>query len=129
VLLKQYDHERLKLEEKVVSNLNELTRPHLAQLAAGPLSPRQRSLLDAVNRSLDDITAPMSRRFILQGSQLTPAETQVAGLIRQGKSTKEIAELMGVARSTIDYHRFNIRRKLKLTNRRVNLQSYLRSLR
>jgi DNA-binding CsgD family transcriptional regulator/PAS domain-containing protein len=128
VLLKQYDNERQKLEEKVVSNLNELTRPHLSQLAAGPLSPRQRRLLDAVGRSLDDITAPMSRRFIIQGSQLTPAETQVAGLIRQGKSTKEIAELMGVARSTIDYHRLNIRRKLKLTNRSVNLQSYLRSL-
>jgi DNA-binding CsgD family transcriptional regulator/PAS domain-containing protein len=128
VLIKQYDNERQKLEEKVVSNLNELTRPHLAQLAAGPLSPRQRRLLDTVSRSLDEIAAPMSRRFIIQGSHLTPAETQVAGLIRQGKPTKEIAEIMGVARSTIDYHRLNIRRKLKLTNRSVNLQSYLRSL-
>jgi DNA-binding CsgD family transcriptional regulator len=128
VLLRQYEQERHKLEEKVVSNLNELTRPHLAKLAAGPLSPRQRSLVDAIARSLDDITAPMNRRFIIEGSQLTPVETQVAGLIRQGKATKEIAEIMGVARSTIDYHRLNIRRKLKLTHRGVNLQSYLRSL-
>ena len=128
VLLEELKNERRQLEEKMVCNINELTRPHLSRLAAGELSTRQRVLLDAAIASLDNITSPMSRRFIIEGSRLTPAETQVAGLIRQGKSTKEIAELMGVAASTIDFHRLNIRRRLNLTNKRVNLQSYLKSL-
>lgn len=128
VMLKTGEKERLELEEKVVSNLNEMTRPHLAELAAGPLTRRQKERLEAIYASLDDITSPLSRRFIIQGSRLTPVETQVAGLIRQGRTTKQIARLMGVASSTIDYHRLNIRRKLKLTNKQINLQSYLRSL-
>jgi PAS domain S-box-containing protein len=128
VLLKEREDERRTLEEKVVCNINELTRPHLDKLAAGNLSHRQQALLDAATTSLEDITSPLSRRFIIESSHLTPAETQVAGLIRQGKTTKQIADLMTVATSTIDYHRLNIRRKLKLTHKQINLQSYLNSL-
>lgn len=128
VLLKDRENERRTLEEKVVCNLNELTLPYLAKLAAGKLSQRQRALLDAISRSLEDIISPLSRRFIIEGSHLTPAETQVASLIRQGMTTKEIAEIMGLAASTIAFHRLNIRRRLKLTHKQINLQSYLRSL-
>ena len=128
VLLRELENERRELEEKMVSNLNELTRPHLAKLAAGELNSRQRSLIDAIVNSLDDITSPLSRRFIIAGSKLTPTEAQVANLIRQGKTTKEIAEFMGVAVSTVDFHRLNIRRRLKFTNKQINLQSYLKSL-
>lgn len=128
VLLKERENERHALEEKVVCNINELTRPYLEKLANGNLSQRQRVLLDTVNISLDDITSPLSRRFIIESSHLTPAEIQVANLIRQGRSTKEISDLMGVATSTIDFHRGNIRRKLKLTKKQVNLQSYLKTL-
>lgn len=127
-LLKTRDGERADLEEKVVCNINELVRPHLAKLAEGKLSERQVALLEAIGRSLDEITSPLSRRFILEASRLTPIEGHVAELIRQGKSTKEIATLMGVAGSTVDYHRLNIRRRLGLTKKGLNLQSYLKSL-
>lgn len=128
VLLRELENERHGLEEKIVSNLNELTRPHLAKLAAGDLGPRQQALVDAVINSLDDITSPLSRRFIIEGAKLTPTETHVANLIRQGQTTKQIAAFMGVAVSTVDFHRLNIRRRLNLVNKRVNLQSYLKSL-
>ena len=61
-------------------------------------------------------------------SNLTPGETQVANFIRQGKTTKQIADLIGTATSTIDFHRRNIRRKLGLANKEINLQAYLQSL-
>jgi DNA-binding CsgD family transcriptional regulator len=128
VLLKERENDRHVLEEKVVCNINTLTRPHLEKLAAGNLSQRQQTLLDAIKSSLDDITSPLSRRFIMASINLTPAECQVATFIRQGKTTKEIADLMGVASSTIDFHRLNIRCKLGLTNKRINLQSHLKSL-
>jgi DNA-binding CsgD family transcriptional regulator len=128
VLLKERENERHVLEEKVVCNINELTQRHLEQLAAGNLSQRQRAIVDAIKSSLDDIASPLSRRFIIDSSHLTPGETQVANFIRQGKTTKEIAGLMGVATSTIDFHRLNIRRKLGLTSKKINLESYLKSL-
>lgn len=128
VLLNEVKNERRELEEKVVINLDDLIRPSLAAFASGKLTPRQRLLLEAVQRSIDDIASPLSRRFVVDGRHLTPVETQVANLIRQGKTTKDIAELMGVAKSTIDFHRLNIRRRLNLKNKKINLQSYLKSL-
>jgi PAS domain-containing protein/DNA-binding CsgD family transcriptional regulator len=128
VLLNEVKNERRELEEKVVCNLDDLIRPNLAAFASGKLTPRQRLLLDTIQRSIDDIASPLSRRFIIDGRHLTPVETQVANLIRQGKTTKEIAIQMGVAKSTIDFHRLNIRRRLNLKNKKINLQSYLRSL-
>jgi PAS domain S-box-containing protein len=128
VLLQELEKEKRELQEKMISNLNELTRPQLDKLAAGKLDSRQRALLEAINNSLDDITSPLSRRFIIEGARLTPTEIHVANLIRQGKTTKEIAAFLGVAVSTVDFHRLNIRRRLNLANKRVNLQSYLKSL-
>ena len=127
VLLKEVKNERRELEEKVVCNLDDLIRPHLSAIASGEMSQRQRLLLDTIKSSIDDIASPLSRRFIIDGRHLTPIETQVANLIRQGRTTKEIAELMSVSKSTIDFHRLNIRHKLNLTNKKTNLQSYLRS--
>jgi DNA-binding CsgD family transcriptional regulator len=128
VLLREYEHQKTQLEEKVLINLNELTRPHLARLGEGKLTPRQRQLLEAAVGSLDMITSPLNRRFVLEGSRLTPTEAQVAGLIRQGKTTKEIAEAMGVTIRTVEDHRQNIRKRLHLTKKKINLQAYLQSL-
>jgi DNA-binding CsgD family transcriptional regulator len=128
VLLRERENERGELEERVVCNINELVRPHLQKLFTGNPGKRQQALLNAISRGLDDITSPLSRRLIMESSRLTPLETQVAGLIRQGRTTKEISELLGVAPSTVDFHRLNIRRKLNLTNKRANLRSYLMSL-
>lgn len=128
ILLSEYKAQGSVLEEKVNVNIDELTRPQLAKLREGKLSDRQRSLLEAAMNSLEQITAPMIRRFILEGSRLTPTEVQVAGLIRQGRTSKDIAESMGVAVSTVVYHRLNIRKRLGLANKKVNLQSYLQSL-
>jgi DNA-binding CsgD family transcriptional regulator len=128
VLLRDRENERNELEERVVCNINELIRPHLQKLFMCNPGKRQQALLNAISRGLDDIASPLSRRFIMESSRLTPLETQVAGLIRQGRTTKEISELLGVAPSTVDFHRLNIRRKLNLTNKRTNLRSYLMSL-
>ncbi len=128
VLLIERENERHALEEKVACNVNELIRPQLDKLAIGKLSQRQATLLDTLKSSLDDIASPLSRQLIIASSHLTPGETQVANFIRQGKTTKQIADLMGVATSTVDFHRSNIRSKLGLTSKPINLQSYLKSL-
>jgi DNA-binding CsgD family transcriptional regulator len=52
----------------------------------------------------------------------------VAGLVREGKTSKEIASLINVSERGVEFHRNNIRRKLDLTNAKKNLRSYLLSL-
>lgn len=52
----------------------------------------------------------------------------MASLIKEGRTTKEIAEFLGIATSAVDSHRNNIRTKLGLNNKKVNLRSHLLSL-
>lgn len=54
-------------------------------------------------------------------ADLTPAEIRVAGLVRKGKTSKEAAEFLNISESTIQWHRKNIRKKLKLVNTEENL--------
>ena len=48
---------------------------------------------------------------------LTPRETQVLRLVVQGKTSKEIAAVVGVKPSTIDTYRSRVFVKLKIDNR------------
>ena len=60
--------------------------------------------------------------------KLTPVETQVAAMIRQGHSTKVIAAALSIANGTVSIHRKHIRRKLGLNGKSDNLYSYLQGL-
>ncbi len=46
--------------------------------------------------------------------ELTPREREIVQLIAEGKSTKEIAEVLGISVKTADTHRTNLMRKLNL---------------
>jgi DNA-binding CsgD family transcriptional regulator len=58
----------------------------------------------------------------------TPTEIQIANLLRQGKTSKEIAEFINSSPKAVAFHRENIRKKLGLKNKKINLKSYLLSL-
>lgn len=60
--------------------------------------------------------------------RFTPQEIQVAGLVREGRRTKEIAALLNLSSHAVHFHRKNIRRKLGLESRRDNLRERLLSL-
>lgn len=49
-----------------------------------------------------------------QGLELTPRERQVIQLLAEGKSTKEVAVIQGIAVKTAETHRTNLMRKLDL---------------
>jgi DNA-binding NarL/FixJ family response regulator len=59
--------------------------------------------------------------------RLSPREAEVCELIRDGKSSKEIAGVLNVSVQTVSKHRFTIRRKLEIANKNINLSTYLRS--
>jgi DNA-binding CsgD family transcriptional regulator len=75
-----------------------------------------------------EIVSPFLRKLASTSFGLTPKEIQVAGLIKQGKTSKEIAELFNVSTRAVQFHRHNIRAKLGLKNKQANLGAYLLSL-
>lgn len=58
---------------------------------------------------------------------LTHSESIVCNYIKAGYSTKEIAEKLNVSIDTIQTHRKNIRKKFGITDKSINLYSYVKS--
>jgi len=125
VLLKKRDEDRTELEEKVLSNVKELVLPYLVKLKRTELNQRQKTFASILESNIDDIISPFLRRMSSRYIGLTPAQIQVATLVRQGKRTKAIAELLGLSPKTIEDHRKNLRKKLGLRNKKANLRTHL----
>lgn len=49
--------------------------------------------------------------------KLTKREIEVLTLVIEGKSSKEVAELLYVSKRTVDFHLANIYEKLQVSNR------------
>jgi hypothetical protein len=127
VLMQQRIEAKTELEETVLLNAKELIVPFLERLNKSRLDSKQKAYVNIIESNLNEIVAPLVREFSKINLKLTPAEIQVTNLVRQGKTTKEIAEFMNLATSTIDTHRNKIRKKLGIKNKKINLKTYLRT--
>jgi len=128
VLLKGREKDKAELEEKVLSNVKDLVVPYLERLKGTALDANQISFVNILESNLNDIVSSFSRRLSSKYLGLTPTEIRVANLIKDGKTTKEIAEFMNSSGKTIEFHRDNVRRKLGLRNQKANLRTHLLSL-
>jgi PAS domain S-box-containing protein len=125
VLLKQREDDKKELEERFVMNIRNLVLPFLEQIKKRRVDVGQQPLLDIIETQIHKIASPLLKN--IRQFDLTPKELKVAVLVKEGKSTKEIAALLRIASGSIDIHRKNIRKKMGLNNRRANLQSYLQT--
>ena len=92
------------------------------------LSGRQADLLEIIETNFTEILSPFVLHFSALKYKLTPKEIRIANLIKQGKTNKEIAEIMGLSVRTIEFHRTKIRSKFGLKNGKDNLQAHLLAL-
>jgi DNA-binding CsgD family transcriptional regulator len=128
VLLKQREEDKLELEKKVLNNVKDLVFPYVEKLKNSRLKAKDRTLVEIVDTHLQDIISPLLQRFTNAKILLTPQEMQVASLVKDGKTSKEIADVLNVSETTVNFHRKNLRVKFGLRNRRTNLRSYLLSI-
>jgi PAS domain S-box-containing protein len=125
VLLQRREEDRKELEERVLFNVKELVVHYLEKLRNTGLDKKQSGYVDVLESNLNSIISPFSRTLSHIYLNLTPVEIQIADLVRQGKSTKEMADLLNVSSRTIEFHRQNIRKKLGITQKRANLRTHL----
>ncbi len=128
VLLRQRDEDKKRIEETIYVNVDRLVLPYVEQLLLGRLSDKQKTLTEVIDTNLRDIVSPFLRSLTTVHTMLTPQEIEVANMVRSGRSSKEIAEVLGISVSGVDFHRKKLRQKLGLTNSAKNLRSYLLSL-
>src|SRR4030066_1359531 len=127
VLLEKRNKDKTEIEENILLKIKKVVVPYLAKLKKSKLDDKQELYIDILESNLNDITSSFSRRLSSEYMNFTPAEIQIANLLRQDKTNKEISELLNCSSRTVAFHRENIRKKLGLKNKKINLTSYLLS--
>jgi DNA-binding CsgD family transcriptional regulator len=116
------------LEEKVIHNMRELILPYIENLKITDIDSHQSNQLKILERNINEIISPFLRTLSTKYPNLTPTEIKIITFIKEGRTTKEMAEFLNASARTVEVHRDNIRKKLGLKNRKANLRSHLLSL-
>jgi len=128
VLLEKRDGDKKELEEKVLMNIKNLIIPYIAKLKKATLNDRQEVFVEIIQSNIEDILSPFAHKLSYKYLNFTPTELQVAGLVKQGLRTKEIADLLNTSPETVAGHRKSMRKKLNLKDKKSNLRTHLLSL-
>ncbi len=128
VLLDSREKEKKQAQELIVSKARKIIYPYLEKLDACAADEEVRIYLNIIRSNLDELLAPYVNPLSQQYLNFTPMEMRIADLIRQGKTTKEIAGLLKVSPFAVSFHRSNIRKKCGLQNAKRNLRAYLNAI-
>ncbi len=128
VLLDQREYEKKETEQKILASAKRLILPFLDQLLSSGLNPEQRALAEVIKSGVQEVTSPFGHNLSSSLVGLTPRELSVAALVKEGKASAQISGILGMSENAVAFHRQNIRRKLGLLKKNINLCSYLNYL-
>jgi GAF domain-containing protein len=126
VLAKNIDIDKKEARKKIFSTVNERIMPILTGLKNEEMLERYRTELDILVEQIQGLTKGPRWQTPLSGI-LSVAETRVAVMIKNGLSSQTIAKELNISSDTVKTHRRNIRKKLNIQNKSINLAAYLKS--
>jgi len=129
IMLQKSSENRKDVEEEILTVLKKRIVPYISKLKQCDLDKNMRDYVHMLESNLKDIVSPFSREWSFEYINLTPKEIEIANLIRENRTTKQISERLKVSPGTINYHRNNIRNKFEIKNKKRTLKSYLNSIR
>jgi len=127
VLLETRDEEKQQQLGRVRANFERLVLPYYEKMMHCRTLEEIQTLLAIVESNTHDCLSPLETGTPKLHRLLTPMESQVADLVKAGKTSKEIAALLTISPRAVYFHRNNIRKKLDLRNTKANLRSLLNS--
>lgn len=124
-LIVQVDLEKNQFKNRIIANIQHILLPYLdrIQLNRGGLEN-----IEQLRKDLENLTSSFGYKISNTKTKLSPREIEICNLVKNGLSNKEISNLLGIALYTVQKHRRVARKKLGITNKKINLQTYLNSL-
>lgn len=123
-MIEQIEREKRRVQEDIESNVNTVISPILEKLK---LEKTPLKYVDLLQYHLERLTSSYSSK-IIKSPELTPREIEICSMVKGGLSNKNIAGFLNISSGTVEKHRKNIRNKLEISHKSINLVSFLREL-
>ena len=116
------DRAKVKTKEDIAINVERLVIPTLKKLELKGVPHKN---MELVYHQLEQLVSSFGRIITDRKVNLSPREIELCSLLKDGLTSKEISKLLNISYKTIDKHRRNIRKKLGISRKKVNLASFL----
>ena len=123
----QMEIEKRKIKDEIKTNVSMIIFPILEKLKLKKDKASQ-NYANLIQHHLEELISSYGSKIKEKGLNLTPREIEVCNLIKSNLSSKDISNILYISYQTVERHRKNIRRKLKISNKRINLVSFLRKI-
>ena len=127
VLIEHRGEEKENIKKNILMHFEKLVFPYFPSSINTKTNGELSTLLSIIERNVKEILLKGENKNLSLYAKLTPMESQIAQMIKNGKTSKEIAEDLKVSVHTIYFHRENIRKKFNLNQTDINLKTYLQS--
>jgi len=125
VLIGQIELEKKELKDRIISNVENVILPSLEKIK---LNKGEDTYIEQHQIALQNLMSSFGQKISSNKVKLSPRETEVCGLVRNGMVNKEIARMLNIAVHTVEKHRRVVRKKIGIANKGINLHTYLNSL-
>ncbi len=126
-VLAQIEQGKRQMSMQIQANINRIALPILKSLG-NRVDASGGQYIELLRSNLKDIAAPLTSKLEERFADLTPRELEICHMIQNGLSCKEIAVTFNTALQTVLKQRSAIRKKLGIANKKVNLETFLKSV-
>ncbi|MBP7652000.1 PAS domain S-box protein [Candidatus Dependentiae bacterium] len=123
-ILSQLEMEKNEVKRQVLNNIEEFVLPIVRKIES-EISENQKELIKLLNTNLKNVTDKFGSKLNNLTEQLTPRELEICNMIKNGLRSEEISKTIGISVKTVERHRFNIRKKIGIYEKGINLATYL----
>ncbi|MEW5923919.1 MAG: PAS domain-containing protein [Candidatus Zixiibacteriota bacterium] len=126
-ILDQIDNEKRSIKDQITANVEQLIMPTLRRLKESSHQSKIKAF-EILEKDLAEITSPFIETLRHDLTKLSPREIEICSLIKNGFSSKDIASVLNSSVQTVQKQRKIIRKKLGISNKSVNLTTFLKGI-
>jgi PAS domain S-box-containing protein len=127
VLIEHRNEEKETFKMNILKHFEKLVFPYFPTSTGTGTEQGLSAILSILERNIKEILLKEDNKNFSLYTGLTPMESQIAYMIKQEKSSKEIAGSLNLSLRTVYFHRENIRKKLNLRKTKASLKFHLQS--
>lgn len=123
--IKNLEVEKNNIKQFLSLNIDNIIIPTIKELSESNRILTQ-SDFDFLTKSIKSLSA--SFKFAKQDNpiKLSSREIEICTMVKNGYSSKDIAEKINISYRTVENHRTNIKKKLNINSKGINLATYLK---